>query len=182
MQRHTAAVGIAAALVLAFAPLAAAARNPDLSWQARTRTVLLGMFGGQGPNTAGFNFDGHGNGHMIVTVPLHWRVSILFMSLSARRRSLMIVRGTNNLNGPFRPAFPHAATPDPTRGSAQGVLQRVDFRASRPGNYLIVCAIPGYADLGMWDRLVISARARVPSIRIARPHRAVIQGDAPRQP
>lgn len=164
-----AAAGIGLSLALAVIAPAGAAQTRDLSFERGTRTVMLRMFAAEGRSTAGFNFDGHGNGHMIVTVPLGWRVDILFVNLSTLRHSLMVTQGDQNLNGPFRPAFPHAFTPDPDRGLARGGLARISFVASRAGRYLLVCAVPGDADLGMWDRLVVSARARVPGIRIVHP-------------
>jgi len=66
---------------------------------------------------------------------------------------------------PGLPSFAGAETGSAGTGLAAGRDYRFTFRADRPGEFLIVCGVPGHAAGGMFLRLVVSADAVTPSYR-----------------
>ena len=106
----------------------------------------------------GFNFNGHGNGALVVSIPTGWVVEVSFSNHSAVPHSALLTSYTqrNRVTG-FTLAFPGASSPNPTVGITTGAVQRFRFTALRAGRYALVCAVPGHEQAGMWDTLVVTA-------------------------
>jgi len=154
-------LGIGLALVAAalFVP-----GNPVLG--ATRHTVQVRIVAGETPADGGLNFNGFAHGGMTVTVPVGWKVAVEFENASALPHSLEVVPYTSTQSAapPDKPAFAGAATKNLTTGLPHGARTTVSFVASKPGTYEFVCGVPGHAVAGMWDRLVVSATAKKPSI------------------
>jgi sulfocyanin len=126
-------------------------------------TVLL--IAGLTPADGGFNYDGYGHGGMTVMVPVGWKVVVRFRNASVLPHSAMVAPPAAAQSGTTpAPAFAGAATKDLSSGLAQGSTAAFSFTAARPGTYAIMCGVPGHAAAGMWDKLIVSASARAPSV------------------
>jgi plastocyanin len=122
------------------------ARTPH----SHTRRRATNAFGG-------FNFNGYGNGQMVITVHAGDTVTVIFTNNSTIPHSAVITAYSNRLsNSIMPPAFPGASTPDPTAGIVREVTQTFTFVASTVGTYAIVCGVPGHAQAGMWDVLKVT--------------------------
>jgi sulfocyanin len=160
-------VGVGAGLVLAVGSVAlAACLRPSVVLAAGAHVVTVSLVAGQTPAEGGFNFNGYGHGGMTVTVPAGWTVVVGFRNAGALPHSAMIApaAAVRAAAPPAVPVFAGAATPGVSTGLAQGAKATFSFRAGQPGTYAIMCGVPGHAAAGMWDRLVVSAAATVPSV------------------
>ena len=141
-----------------------------LSQNPTQKTVVLHLYAAENGNNNDMNFNGYGNGSMTVTIPMGWHVKVDFVNTdNSQVHSAMIVPLRDH-NLPLITtamlAFPKASTPFPNQGTNQGVHQSFHFTASKAGRYAIVCGIATHAEMGMWDRLVISATAARASMRM----------------
>lgn len=116
----------------------------------------------------GMNFDGFSRGQMTITIPQGWIVHVTFSNDSSLTvHSAMVVPYNDRTDFSFSAsslAFSGASTPNPDQGTANGQTQTFTFAANKPGQYAIVCAIPGHAAIGMWDTLIVSNSVTVASI------------------
>lgn len=136
------------------------------SVDAQSHQVALAIVGAGGSANSGFNFDGYANGDMIIQIPQGWKVTVSFTVQGSLAHSLVIVPWSNrSLNGPIQEAFPGSGVADPTNGYAQGdPPQTFSFTASSPGQYAMVCAVPGHVDIGMWDEMDVVAGLDAPGV------------------
>jgi sulfocyanin len=123
------------------------------------KTVTLQLVAAATDAQGGFNFNGYSNGALKVTVPTGWTVTVQCSNQGAVPHSCAIVHGAADT----KPAFPNAASPNPTVGLEKGQQASFTFQASQAGNYRIVCLVPGHEQSGMWDTFVVSASGQ-PSI------------------
>ncbi len=115
------------------------------------------------------SFDGYSNGFMTITIPQNWTVQVTFINRQTLlNNSAMIVDASEVApGGPYTPAFPGAATPNPSRGVSLNGVQHFHFIASRAGQYALISAVPdGQAVSGMWDKVVVSASATQPHMAV----------------
>jgi len=61
--------------------------------------------------------------------------------------------------------FAGAESANAEAGLAYGRSQVFKFNASRAGNYLIACAVPGHTAAGMYVKLLVQADVSTPSWR-----------------
>jgi hypothetical protein len=135
--------------------VAAAALSPArfLAVDRRHRRVTLTLVAAYDRTNNGFNFDGYARGDLLLSVPLGWRVRIDCENRGPLRHSCAVVHGAMR----FRPAFPHAATPE----LAAGKRATFSFVASRRGTYRLACLVPGHEEARMWDVLDVGKSSRV---------------------
>lgn len=115
------------------------------------------------------NFNQYANGQMTVTVPAGWRVHIDFVNSGAGAlpHSLEVIREVKPVPPQgIRPAIPNAMTRDLIPGIPPLQKDSFDFTAAPAGRYLWVCGVPAHGIQGMWDRFVVSATARAPSVTV----------------
>jgi sulfocyanin len=144
--------------VSAAAPTARQQATPRwLVYNAKARTAtltLIAVYGG------GFDFNGYGNGDMIVSVPAGTKVTVKFINKDTADIHSAFFTPYANRYGPFleddAPAFKGASSPDPIDGSLDGKTYTFTFTATPAGNYTIVCAVPGHAPSGMWDTFTVT--------------------------
>ena len=98
----------------------------------------------------GFNFDGYWGGHLLLSVPLGWRVRILCENRGPLRNSCAVVAG-------YRLAFRGAATATLSAGGHA----TFSFRASRRGTYRLASLVPGHEEARMYDVLDVGKTSRV---------------------
>jgi sulfocyanin len=123
-----------------------------LTTDAASKTVTLRLVAAQSNALGGFNFDGFGNGQLKVSVPAGWKVTVECSNMGAVPHSCAIVHGASDTT----PAFPGAASPNPTVGLTKGEKATFSFTPDRPGGYRIACLVPGHEESGMWDTFTVS--------------------------
>jgi plastocyanin len=128
------------------------------------KTVTLRLVAAASGALSGYNFDGYGNGRLKVTIPTGWKATVRCENAGAVPHSCAITRGANDTT----PAFPGAATPNPTIGLQKGQRATFSFTPGRPGSYRIACLVPGHMQMGMWDTLTVTASGQ-PSISVSSP-------------
>lgn len=152
-----------AALVPAPASQGAAAAHAGtasrfMSADARAHRVNLTIIAAYTSALGGFNFNGDGNGKMVIGVPVGWTVSVTFSNKSAVPHSALFTPFAQRQRaGNFALAFPGAASAHATAGVALGKPQHFHFVAKSIGTYALVCAVPGHEQAGMWDILLVTA-------------------------
>lgn len=147
------------------APSAAAAnvtlpglRTAFMAVDAHAHRVDLTLIAAYTGALGGFNFNGDGNGRMVITVPAGWTVAVAFSNRSAVPHSALFTPYAQRQRASsFVLAFPGAASADPAAGIAAGRVQRFRFVARAAGRYALVCAVPGHEEAGMWDTLLVTA-------------------------
>jgi sulfocyanin len=137
---------------------------------AGPHTVIVPLIAGQTPADGGFNFNGYGHGGMTIVVPVGWKVVVQFQNSSVLPHSALIAPSAAAQSSvpPATPVFAGGATKDLSTGLAQGTKATFSFTTGKPGTYAIVCGVPGHATAGMWDKLIVSATAKTPSVAPAR--------------
>jgi sulfocyanin len=162
-------VGVAARAAGATAPEAVAAAdsvtvNQFMSYDASTKTVSIQLVASFGSVNGGMNFNGGYKGNQTITVPQGWTVKMHFVNKDAIPHSAIVLPDKFPLPmQPQDPALPRAYTIEVTAGLPTGGTDEMNFKASQPGKYLIVCGVPGHGPSGMYIGFVIAADAKAPS-------------------
>lgn len=129
-------------------------------------SVTLTLIAAYNNNVAGFNFDGDGNGKLVVSVPAGYSVNVVFSNKSATPHSALFTQFSKHTStGPFPLAFKGASSPNASSGVASGKTQKFSFVASKSGTYALVCAVPGHDAAGMWDTFKVTQGGK-PSIKL----------------
>jgi hypothetical protein len=110
----------------------------------------------------GYNFNGYGNGRLKVAIPTGWKVTVQCENVGTLPHSCAIVRRATDT----APAFPGAASPNPTIGLQKGQRATFSFTPGQPDSYRIACLVPGHEELGMWDTLTVTTSGQ-PSISVS---------------
>ena len=119
-----------------------------LTVQARARSVTITLIAGYDGANDGFNFDGYSR-LLMWTVPRGWTVHVVCTNRGPLRHSCAVVKSASSTT----PAFPGAATPQPSIGLEAGHTASFTFHASRTGVYRFTCLVPGHEAARMWDVL-----------------------------
>jgi sulfocyanin len=129
-------------------------------------TAHFTIIAGKTQLDGGYNYNGYARGGMTVTVPLGWKVAIDFQNAAPLAHSLEILpyMSTQPPVPPATPAFQGASTKNLSTGLPTGAKTTVTFIANKPGTYELVCGVPAHALTGMWDKFVVSAKAKQPSV------------------
>jgi hypothetical protein len=136
-----------------------------LAYSSAQRVAWIGV----DADSRAMSFNGGPQGGETFVVPLGWTVAIRLRNGDAAPHSARVVaaRDTIPLTIPGA-VFAGAESANAEAGLAYGRSQVFRFSASRPGNYLIACAVPGHAASGMYVRLEVQADASIPSWHGAR--------------
>ncbi len=175
LRRSLTSIGIASlAAVAAISGVAAAAHHRGavhhkavvgvarfVKSEAKAHTAILTIIGNDGSTNGGENFDGYANGKLTFVVPRGWNVVVNF-SVSAssgipHSLGVMPANGKFSMTSP-RPVFAGAATPNAVDGTPPGDKVTMHFKVTKAGKYRLECLVPGHAQLGMWDWLVVPAK------------------------
>lgn len=136
---------------------------------AQNQVVRLLLVGAEDGTLGTMNLNGYGNGTMTVIVPFGWNVEVEFRNkgLGALPHSLAVINEVAPL--PIEggvPAFPRALTRALIPGLAAGETDTFEFVADKEGRFLWFCGVTGHGVTGMWDYLVVSKEAKVPSVHV----------------
>lgn len=150
------------------------AQNPQAQIDSRwltvdttAKTATFQLTAGLTQLNGGLNFDGFNDGKLTLTVPTNWTVVIQFTNKDDNlTHSAEIVDTAKPMPaGPVDPpALPRAATGRLMQGVSSGQADSMRFVASKPGSYMIFCAVPGHGLAGMWIRLKVSATEKRPTL------------------
>ena len=172
-SRHSLyALAGATALALALPGLPAAAAHQPAGtprWLVITgrNTVTLTLTAAYTNAVGGFNFNGDAKGKMVVSVPVGYKVNVIFTNKSTIPHSAVVTAYSKRMAASgFTPAFRGAQSPNPTRGITKGTPQRFTFTANKVGTYAVVCAVPSHAVAGMWDVFKVTPAGSKPSIKV----------------
>jgi hypothetical protein len=168
--------GGAGRLVAAVAtPAAAAADAPQAGqpdWMRvdeAGKKVEMDVVAGFTSENGGWNYNGYAKGEMTLTVPVGWTVVMNFSSHDANvPHSLYVTDQAPPYPSmmPGQPAIPRAYSINLPEGIGPGKSDVLRFTVDKPGEYHLVCGVPGHAASGMWDYFRVSAEARRPSVEL----------------
>ena len=164
-----------------FAAQLCAAQNPspasttqsaaiDCNWltvDTTTKIATLQVTAGLTQLNGGLNFNGFNDGKLTFTVPTNWTVVIRFTNKDPNLPpSAEVVDTTTPMPaGPVEPpALPRAMTARLMQGLGAGEADSMRFVATKPGSYMIFCAVPGHGLAGMWIRFKVSATEKRPTL------------------
>jgi sulfocyanin len=140
--------------------------NEYMSYDAAKKTVTLQVNAAEGSINGGMNFNGGARGDQTITIPVGWTVHMSFLNKDAIPHSAIIIADTKPLPAiPQDPAMAGAYTSHVSDGLPTNGTDQSTFKTSKPGNYLLVCGVPGHAPSGMYVNFVVSADATAPSYK-----------------
>ena len=146
-------------------PLQAADSTAWMHADPPSKSVRFDIAMGAPGEGSGLNFNGYSHGHMTITVPLGWKVSMKVSNADSLPHSLEIVgEQTTPPIDSVATAFPRAETIDLKDGMPPNTSDSLSFTADKVGRYWIMCAVPGHVQGGMWDLLVVSQTATAPVV------------------
>lgn len=146
--------------------------TPDwMKFDPQKQMVQLLLVGAADATNGTMNYNGYGNGDMTVIIPFGWKVEVAFRNkgLGAIPHSLAIVNESiaMPLEGGII-AFPRATTVKLVPGLLAGEEDSFGFVANKEGRFLLFCGVTGHGVQGMWDYLIVSKEAKVPSVLVSR--------------
>ncbi len=146
--------------------------SPDwMKFDPEKQVVQLLLVGAADATLGTMNYNGYGNGDMTIIIPFGWKVEVTFRNkgLGAIPHSLAIVNESiaMPLEGGII-AFPRATTVKLVPGLLAGEEDSFKFVANKEGRFLLFCGVTGHGIQGMWDYLIVSKEAKVPSVLVSR--------------
>src|SRR5216683_1479016 len=150
-------LGIAMLLAAACDPLTGTGPGtpPDpktyIHSDSATRAVVITLIAGYPAGDYQFNYNGYGNGTLVITIPIGWQATVQCENRGTVPNSCAVVRGKTDI-APMQPGW---STPDPTRGLDPGRSGSFVFSPSTPGSFGIAVSIgfgvlhsAGHPDIG----------------------------------
>jgi hypothetical protein len=116
------------------------------------RTVVITLIAGYPAGDYQFNYDGYGNGTLVISIPVGWQVTVQCENRGTVPNSCAVVQGKNDI-APIEPSW---STPDPSRGLAPGQSATFAFNPSTSGSYRIASLVGGNEASGMWADLEVT--------------------------
>jgi len=133
---------------------------PDLTQlihvQPTLQTVVFTLIAAYPAGDYQFNYDGYGNGVLVVTVPAGWHVTIQCENRGTVANSCAVVASKSD-TVPLQDGW---STPDPTHGLDPGQSASFDFSPTNPGSYRIASLVDGHEASGMWADLEITSSGK----------------------
>lgn len=118
-----------------------------------TRAVVITLIAAYPAGDYQFNYDGYGNGTLVISIPVGWQVTVQCENRGTVPNSCAVVRGRDDV----RPVEQGWSTPDPTRGLDPGRSATFVFSPSKSGSYRIASLVGGNEASGMWADLEVTA-------------------------
>lgn len=146
--------------------------NPDwMKFDPQKQVVQLLLVGAADPSYGTMNFNGYGHGEMTIIIPFGWKVEVTFRNkgLGAIPHSLAVTN--EEIAMPVQGgtlAFPRATTVKLVPGLLAGEEDTFQFVANTEGRFLLFCGVAGHGIQGMWDYLIVSKEAKVPTVLVSR--------------
>jgi hypothetical protein len=120
---------------------------------APTQTAVVTLIAGHPATDIQFNYDGYGNGSLVLTVPTGWKVTIQCVNHWTVPNSCAVV-ADGSATAPLQPDW---STSDPQRGLDPGQSASFAFTPTATGSFRIASLVDGNEASGMWADLEISA-------------------------
>ena len=117
-----------------------------LKVDAKTKTAIVTLIAGYPATDYQFNYDGYGNGSLVLTVPVGWEVTVQCANHSTVPNSCAVVASGSDT----QPVQSGWTTPDPTRGLDPGQSASFAFTPQTAGAYRIASLVRGSEASGMW--------------------------------
>lgn len=117
-----------------------------LKVDAANKSAIVTLIAGYPATDFQFNYDGYGDGSLILTVPVGWQVTVQCANRSTVPNSCAVVSD----KAATKPMQAGWSTPDPQRGLDPGQSASFVFTPSMPGAYRIASLVPGSEASGMW--------------------------------
>jgi hypothetical protein len=127
---------------------------------AATRTAVVTLIAGHPATDIQFNYDGYGNGALVLVVPVGWQVTIQCVNHGTVPNSCAVVAGANA----SEPVQPDWSTPNPQTGLDPGQSASFAFTPMTKGSYRIASLVDGNEASGMWADLEL-IDGGVPALR-----------------
>jgi sulfocyanin len=149
----------------ATAPAATAPAGPSTDWlkaDAAAKTATLDVVAGKDASNNNWNFNGFANGSATVTVPTGYKVTINFSNNDPNMaHSIGVVAKATPFSATpdTKPVFAGAISKNPnsmTDATKKGDMDTVTFTADKPGEYAVLCFVPGHAAAGMWINFTVA--------------------------
>lgn len=115
-------------------------------------TVVITLIAGYPAGDYQFNYNGYGNGTLVITIPVGWEATVQCQNRGTVPNSCAVVRGKTD-TAPIQPAW---STPDPTHGLTPGQSATFVFTPATTGSYRIASLVGGNEASGMWADLEVT--------------------------
>ena len=138
-----------------------------LWYDASQKLMKVRLIAGYTGVNDGLNFNGGTGGDRTVVVPLGWRVVVTVANDddALTHSALVAPHELPVPPEPPAPAFEGARIASLARGLPNGESEEMRFTASRAGQFLLMCGVPGHGEGGMWISVEVSESAAVPAYR-----------------
>jgi sulfocyanin len=140
-----------------------------LSYDAATKTVHFHLIAGLTGLNGALNFNGFGDGGLILEVPAGSKVAVDFTNNDGMlpHSAEVIAAKLPVPAGGVDPAIQRAYTDKLQEGLPPNAKNGMTFTANPPGDYFFFCGVPGHGQGGMYIGLRVSATAKAPSLTAA---------------
>jgi hypothetical protein len=118
-----------------------------------SHAVVITLIAGYPAGDYQFNYNGYGNGTLVISIPAGWQVTVQCENRGTVPNSCAVVKGRSDV----APVEPGWSTPDPTRGLDPGQSATFEFMPSNSGSYRIASLVGGNEASGMWADLEVTA-------------------------
>src|SRR4029077_13364097 len=117
-----------------------------LKVESQTRSAVVTLIAGYPASDYQFNYDGYGNGQLVLKVPVGWTITVQCANRSTVNQSCAVVADGRSTQ-PLRPDW---SPPDPQPGVNPGGSASFVFAPQDTGSYRIASLVPGSEASGMW--------------------------------
>jgi hypothetical protein len=124
-----------------------------LKVDSQTRTAVVTLIAGYPASDYQFNYDGYGNGQLVLRVPVGWTMTVQCANRSTVNQSCAVV-ADGHATEPLQPDW---STPNPQKGLNPGESASFEFAPQGPGSYRIASLVAGSEASGMWLTLEVVA-------------------------
>jgi hypothetical protein len=118
---------------------------------AATQTAVVTLIAGHPATDIQFNYDGYGDGSLVLTVPTGWHVTIQCVNHGTVPNSCAVV-ADGKATAPVQPGW---STSDPQRGLDPGQSASFVLTPTATGSYRVASLVDGNEASGMWADLEI---------------------------
>lgn len=144
--------------------------NEFMAYVASDSSIDLKLWAGYRGRNSAWNFDGYYNGNATIAVPLDWRIEATFQNLDANVvHSAGIIESEQPVpatGSEAKIAFEGAASTSFVTGvTSREKPETFSFRASREGEFMVFCGVPGHGRGGMWIWFEVSSDLSAPEFR-----------------
>jgi hypothetical protein len=116
------------------------------------KSVVITLIAGYPAGDYQFNYNGYGNGTLVISIPVGWQVTVQCENRGTVPNSCAVVQGKSDI-APIEPSW---STPDPTHGLGPGQSATFVFSPATSGSYRIASLVGGNEASGTWADLEVT--------------------------